>query len=60
MGEGIKRYKFPIIKLVSYRDVMYSMVTIVNKTFVYLYVARRVDLECFHCKKNIFFGNYVW
>ena len=30
MGEGIKKYKLPVTKYVSLRDVVYSMMTIVN------------------------------
>ena len=30
MGEGVQRYKFPVIKEISLRDVMYDIVTILN------------------------------
>ena len=32
----VKRYKLPIIKLVSPGDVTYSMMTTVNKTVLYI------------------------
>lgn len=32
--KGAKRYTFPVIKLVSLRDELYSMVTIVNATVI--------------------------
>ena len=35
--KGVERYKLQIIKKVSPGDVMYSMVTIVNNTVLYIW-----------------------
>lgn len=32
---GVKRYKFPVIKGKSHRDIRYSMVTIVSNTILH-------------------------
>ena len=46
MGEGINRYKVPVMKRVSHGDVMYSLAPIANNYYIaYLKVAWRVDLE---------------
>ena len=54
MGEGINRYKVPVMKRVSHGDVMYSLAPIANNYYVaYLKVAWRVDLENSHHKKTL-------
>ena len=53
-----KGCKVSIIRWISSRDLMYSMVATVNNT-VYLKVAMRVNLKCSHCKMNNKNGNYV-
>lgn len=44
------KYKFPVIRLKSLGDVIYSMVTVVNN-IAYLKVAKRVHLKNSHHKK---------
>ena len=39
MGDVVKEYKFPVIRWVRIRDVMYSIVNVVNNTITYLKVA---------------------
>ena len=41
------RYKLPVIKQISPGDVIYSMVTIINYTVIYLKVIKRVNLKKF-------------
>ena len=54
MGEGINRYKVPVMKPVSHGDVMYGLATIANNYYIaYLKVAWRVDLENSHHKKTL-------
>ena len=48
--EGVKRYKVPVMRQISSGDVMYSMVTVVNNTLVYLKVAKGIDLKSSHPK----------
>ena len=44
--EGNKRYKFPVIKLISHSDVIHSTRNIVNSTIITLHGDRwLVDLE---------------
>ena len=52
--KGIERYKLPLVKQFSHRDVMYSILTIVNAIIVYLKVAKRVELKSSHHKKKTF------
>lgn len=50
----VKRYKFPVIRLISFRDVMSSIINIVNNS-VYLKVAIRIDIQYLMIRKK----NYV-
>ena len=51
-GKVVKRYKIPVIRLISSTGLMYSMVTIVNN-IVYLKVPKRVDIKSSYYKKKI-------
>ena len=37
LGEGIKKYKLPVIKYISHRDVIYSLRNIDHTTVITLY-----------------------
>ena len=38
--KGIKRYKLPVIRLISHRDEKYSLENIINKIVITLYGKR--------------------
>lgn len=49
----VKRYTFPVIKLINHGNVIHRMVTVVNNFYIkYLKVPRRVDLESSPCEKK--------
>lgn len=50
----VKRHKSPIIRNTSSGDVMFNMITTVNKSYiVYSKVTERVDLRRSHYKRKI-------
>lgn len=56
-GEGnaemlVGRCKFSVIRCICSRDLMYTMVTMVNKTIIYLKFAKTVDFKCSHHLKK--------
>ena len=52
MGEGDKRHRFSVIRLILPRGVVHSMVTLVNSSELYN-VAKRVDPKRSHKKKIV-------
>lgn len=53
MGKGGQRVPTSSYKISQFGGIMYSMVTIVNKTLIlYLQVAERVDIKSSHRKKK--------
>lgn len=54
MDEDGQRHKSPIIRNTSSGDVMFNMITTVNKSYiVYSKVTERVDLRRSHYKRKI-------
>ena len=51
MVKKVKRYRLPVIKYISYGDVMYSMVTLIN---IVLHIRKllRVYLKWSHLKRK--------
>lgn len=54
-GKGGQRYKLPVIKSISHRDGMYSMMTTVNKTVLHICKLLREQIlkVCITRKKKI-------
>ena len=56
--KGIKRHNLPVIKYTSHKDIMYSMVTVIN-TILHILKLLRVNLKSSNHKKNSNWGNLV-
>lgn len=53
MGDGIKKYKLPVTKYISLRDVVYSMVTIGLILYCMLKVVKKVNSNVPITRKHI-------
>ena len=49
----IKGYKLPVIRQISFDDLMHNMLIIVTIVLTYLKIAKMIDLKCSHHRKEM-------
>ena len=59
--KAVKRYKLPVIRQISTRDIMYNIANIINTNVLYITVPKIVNLESAHKKRKhfLYFFNSV-